>query len=368
MRRSSFSGPVYLLVFPIALLSAGVGFAAASGFIAKFSTVSNVASTVPSNGDVNPYGVAIVPVSMGKLKQGQILVSNFNNSANLQGQGHTIVQIDPSGTMTTFATLTNRELDSSCLGGVGLTTALAVLKTGWVIVGSLPTSGASTTFTGAGCLIVLNSEGALERTIGGGKTHINGPWDMGIAEIGDRAYLFVSNVLDGGVTSAGGNVVNSGTIARLTLSVAGHPTLLDSVLIGSGFSERTDPDALIVGPTGVGFNIDSETLYVADTVNNRISAIPDALRRTDTAFTGLDVTANMNLNQPLGLVIAPNMDILTVNAADGNIVETTPDGAQIATYSLVANGAGALFGLAVDPAGAGIYFVNDAVNSLMLFH
>src|ERR1700721_2546210 len=51
----------------------------------------NVVSTVPANGDQNPYGVAFVPQNFqtgpGPLKHGDILVSNFNNSQNLQGTG-----------------------------------------------------------------------------------------------------------------------------------------------------------------------------------------------------------------------------------------------------------------------------------------
>jgi hypothetical protein len=45
--------------------------------------VDFVSSAVPGNGDVNPYGVAIVPVTQGALVKGNMLVSNFNNSANL---------------------------------------------------------------------------------------------------------------------------------------------------------------------------------------------------------------------------------------------------------------------------------------------
>ena len=51
------------------------------------TTLSTVASTVPGNGDVNPYGVAVVPTTIGALHQGDVLVSNFNNQANLQGTG-----------------------------------------------------------------------------------------------------------------------------------------------------------------------------------------------------------------------------------------------------------------------------------------
>jgi hypothetical protein len=61
-------------------------------------SISHVASTVPANGDVNPYGVAVVPVTTGELIKGHVLVSNFNNSSNLQGTGTTIVDIAPDGT------------------------------------------------------------------------------------------------------------------------------------------------------------------------------------------------------------------------------------------------------------------------------
>jgi len=60
---------------------------------AQAGTVTTVASTIPSNGDLNPYGVARVPTTTGSLTKGNILVSNFNNSKNLQGTGTTIVQI-----------------------------------------------------------------------------------------------------------------------------------------------------------------------------------------------------------------------------------------------------------------------------------
>ena len=64
-------------------------------------------------------------------------MSNFNNAANLQGTGTTIVEIAPSGALTTFASLTG-PLPGRCPGGVGLTTALAVLPGGWDRGGQSP--------------------------------------------------------------------------------------------------------------------------------------------------------------------------------------------------------------------------------------
>jgi hypothetical protein len=84
------------------------------------------------------------------------------------------------------------------------------------------------------------------------------------------------------------------------------------------------------------------------------------------------VTSGGALNTPLGLTVAPGGDILTVNGGDGRLVETTPAGAQIATRFLDKSGspkgAGALFGLVVAPHAAGLYYVDDAVNTMRLLH
>jgi hypothetical protein len=258
-----------------------------------------------------------------------------------------------------------------CTGGVGLTTALAILQHQWVIVGSLPTSNGMSATAKAGCLIILDSDGNVVETLNN-QDGINGPWDLTSVDNGADSDVFVTNVLNGTV-AADGAVVNRGTVVRLVLHTAGSaaPWVVSSTVIGSGFAERTDPAALVVGPTGDAVSANG-TLYVADTADNRIAAIPDALMRMHTAFTGTDVTSNGWLNAPLGLTLAPNGDILTVNAGDGRIVETTPSGAQVAFQWLDTSGSppgnGALFGLVVTPNKTGVYFVDDATNTFELLH
>jgi hypothetical protein len=99
-----------------------------------------------------------------------------------------------------------------------------------------------------------------------------------------------------------------------------------------------------------------------------VRAIVGATWRTSDAGTGRPVTENGALNTPLGLTVAPNGNVLTVNAADGNLVETTPRGAQIAVRTLdksgMPPGAGALFGLAISADQQSVYFVDDASNTL----
>ncbi|MFJ4184040.1 hypothetical protein [Kitasatospora sp. NPDC089509] len=339
-------------------------------FLGPLNTVSTVASTVPANGDVNPYGTFTIRHSVGRLNRGNVLVSNFNNSTNLQGTGTTLVQVGPDGTTSLFAQIDPAHLPGPCPGGIGLTTALTVLPGGWVVVGSLPTLDGTAATAQAGCLLVLDSSGAVRETIAGDG--INGPWDMTAVSFGDRDELFVTNVLNGTV-AGGGSVVNQGTVLRITLCRQGDepPQRVATTRIGSGFGERSDPTALVVGPTGVGLGRD-DTLFVADTVGNRITAIPDALHRTGDTGTGAVVSSGGALNGPLGLAVAPGGDVLTVNAGDGNIVETTPTGEQVAVRTLDSSGtppgAGALFGLAVDLDRNAVYFVDDATNTLNVLH
>jgi hypothetical protein len=333
------------------------------------ASTSVVASTVPANGDVNPYGIVQIPRSSGSLVRGNLLISNFNNLKNLQGTGTTIVQIAPDGSTSLFAQINASTLPGPCPGGVGLTTALSVLQTGWVIVGSLPTTDGTSATAKAGCLLVLDHNGKVVETFYG--SFINGPWDMTAFDAGSFVDLFVTNVLNGTVAAAG-KPVHGGTVVRLTLTITGGqmPFLESATVIGSGMSERTDPAALVIGPTGVGLNPAANLLYVADTLNNRIVAIPDPLFRIDSAGPGAIVTQGQNLNAPLGLIVAPNGNILSVNGGNGLLVETNANGEQFRTAMLDSSGtppgAGALFGL-VDVEGKGIYYVDDATNTLNLF-
>src|SRR5579863_1696250 len=106
-----------ILIFNICLLPIYAG-DLDNSFIAALKNLQPIASTVPGNGDVNPYGVAIVPRTTGSLVQNSILVSNFNNAQNLQGTGTTIDQISPNGDVKVFAQISAASVPD-CTGGVG---------------------------------------------------------------------------------------------------------------------------------------------------------------------------------------------------------------------------------------------------------
>jgi DNA-binding beta-propeller fold protein YncE len=153
----------------------------------------------------------------------------------------------------------------------------------------------------------------------------------------------------------------------LSIPMGGVPSATSFTTIASRFEERTDPAALVIGPTGLGLSADG-TLFVADTLRSRIAAISNAVSRSTDAGAGLTVAQGRALKQPLGLAIAPNGNILTVNGGDGLMVETTPGGTQVGVrfvdVSHSRNGAGTLFGLAITPEGNGVYFVDDGNNTL----
>jgi hypothetical protein len=359
----------------VALLIASVDGARADNILAGIHRHPTLASMVTDNGDLNPYAVVVAPVSSGKIQKDDVLVDNFNNSSNLQGTGGTIVDYNPSTRSTTlFAKLPQNF--TRCPGGIGLTTAMTMLSSGWVIVGSTPSTDGTTATKGAGCLLVFDSNGRLATVWSG--SHINGPWgNMAVIDNGAKATLFVSmSGYDvpppGEIDPATGQpkIVRKATVLRIQVSIPpnGPPKVTGQTIIGSGFAQRADKDVFLVGPTGLA--LIGNTLYVSDAVDNRIVAIPDAASRSGSAGTGVAVTEGGMMNRPLALIATPGGHLLTCNAKNGQVVEIDPAGGkQLAAQWIDSNqaqsppGNGDLFGLAMAPDG-GFYYVEDDVNML----
>jgi hypothetical protein len=354
--------------------AAGPGYAAAAtelapragSFLAGKTTATTLASTTPANGDVNPYAVLPVAHTIGALTEGDVLVDNFNNKSNNQGTGTTIVDVHPDKSVTVFADISPTQ--PGCPGGVGLTTAMVQLSTGWLLVGSLPTTDGKIDTSAPGCLIELSPTGAVAGAIA--APYLNGPWDAALVDNGNTATLFVSNT-GYGVRAAHGQTVNQGTVARLSLqqTPTTPPQVTAETDVATGLPEREDASALIKGPTGVAVDANG-TLYIGDNLGNRIATVPNALTRTDSAGTGTTLTKDGQLANPLAVRLAPNGDLLVANATNGKIVEVTPSGEQVGEFYAnhdVAQqppGNGNLFGLAVDSAGTSLLFDNDDTNTL----
>jgi len=350
----------------------------AGPFLSQFHSVSQIASTVPANGDLNPYGVAVVPESSGRLVAGDILVSNFNDRRNVQGTGTTIVEISPTRRSVLFAQLGQLPAGELCPGGVGLTLALGVLPGGWVITGSLPTNegGALPQSDPAGCLVVLNDEGVPVETFT--NKDLDGPWDLTVRSTPTSAVVYVSDALGpevddhvgGAAGESNGIATGNADVVRLdiALSEPAPPKLVKTTVIGRGFPWSANNAALDLAPTGLAFGHNG-TLYIDDTDTNSVYAIPDAAARSSAITGGAAIIASGGaLNEPLGMTFTPMDDLVIMNGNDGNAVEISPSGRQLGTLTVIRNGAGDLIGLTLTPAADGILFVNDATNALDLLH
>ena len=143
-----------------------------------------------------------------------------------------------------------------------------------------------------------------------------------------------------------------------------RPIVLDEDVIATGFAERTDPAALVIGPTGVALGRDG-TLYVADTQEQPDRGDPRrAVPLLPGPGGGSHGLVRRRLNGPLGMTLAPNGDILTANARRR---QHRRDHAARRQSAMGADpSAGALFGLTVPPGVDGVSYVDDGTNTLNL--
>jgi hypothetical protein len=316
-------------------------------------------STVPPNGDVNPYGVAFVPedfVSGGAIHPGDILVANFNNRHNVQGTGTTIVSVTPKGTVSQFFHGPSTP---------GLDTALGVLERGFVLVGNVPTTDGSFKTIGQGSLTILDKNGHVVVHLTD-NTLLDGPWDLTVHDEGDTAQVFVANVL-------------SGTVTRIDLKIpeGGKPVVESMTQIASGYTVMPNMGAVVLGPTGLAYDAARDILYVASTGDNKIFAVSDAKTRTGGGTGRVVFQNNPHLRGPLGLALAPNGDLITANgdAVNANakfpseLVEFTPDGHFVAQRTVDASAEGGAFGLAIESSDDRISLaaVDDVTNTLKVF-
>jgi hypothetical protein len=317
-------------------------------------------STVPGNGDVNPYGVAFVPPGFpagGTINPGDILVSNFNSSANLQGTGTTIVDIPPTAPVFQFFGSTSP---------LGLSTALNILQKGFVLVGNFPSvDGALGTAT-SGSILVIDKNGKLVSAYT--DASVQGPWDSALFDKGGRALYFVANGLNGKIVRYDLVVTSSGVTFT-------HPTV-----IASGYQHAADGVTFVDAPTGLVYDPFREVLYVASSLDNAVYAVRDAGDRTHDGGLGTLIYKDpTHLHGALAMAMAPNGHLLVTNNDSPTInpdpnqpselVEFTVDGDFVKEISLDP-GPGGSFGLAVENLGNGtakLAAVDDSVNLFLIW-
>jgi hypothetical protein len=309
------------------VLAVSSALAAGNSPVLPLQVPSSVSTPTPEG---NPYGLTMVPSGFSKggiIAPGDLLVSNFNNSAGQQGLGTTIDFISPkSGATGLFFQVSGSQT-------TGFTNALGVTKKGFIFAGTVLTTDGTDGTAAPGDLYILDKGGNVVQTIAAGTNLINGPWGLAINDKGNSAQVFVSNVFDG-------------TVTRLDLSFKGSGvTINKSTTIASGYTFALSTGAIVVGPAGLSYDKKKDVLYVSAENDNKIFAVSGASKLTASGGSGTMIFSDPALNGPLGLVMAPNGDLITVNAdalngspaIPSDVIEFTTGGTLVRQFSIDPN-------------------------------
>jgi hypothetical protein len=318
-----------------------------------------VASVIAPNGDRDPFGIAIVPLTMGKLTAGHLLVAEFGNKNGTAGAGTTILQVNPA-TGKTSVFFHGRPV----AGPVGV--AINPANDG-VWVGDY---GAAANGTAANDLLIAPN-GKVKAVYTDVTTHgaasFVGVWGQGVSASAGKISFYYGEAGNASTGTGGGDVV------RLTPHpkgpVNGQPVNATYAQIATG-QGQTPPGgnaATAAGPQGYAFAADG-ILYETNDADNTLYAIPHAATAKSPAATRI-IYRGHALQSPENVVIDPrNGDLLVVNANDNRLVVITPGGKLVATRDLAAHQpAGALFGLAIGTNPAGdlvLYYTNSNTSTL----
>jgi hypothetical protein len=318
-----------------------------------------VASLVAPNGDRDPFGMAVVPLTVGDLTAGNLLVAEFSDKHGTAGAGTTILQVNPAtGKTSVFFQ------GGPVAGPVGI--AINPANDGvWIGDYGRAANGAA-----ANDLLIAPT-GQLKATFTDTTTYgaasFVGVWGQGVSAANGKISFYYGNA--GNATTGTGG----GDVWRLTPHpmgpVNGQPVnaTYAQIATGQGQTPAGGNAATAAGPQGLAFAANG-TMYQTNDADNALYAIPGAATATG-PVTVRTVYRGHALQSPENVVIDPaNGNLLVANANDNRLVEITPRGKVVASVNLARHqAAGALFGLAIGTNAAGklvLYYGNSNTNTL----
>jgi len=332
-----------------------------TSILKKLKKNVEIGSTVdPNNGDTGPRAISLVPSTFG-LKQGQLIVCNFDNSGGSAGKGTTIEVFDPkpNSKPVTFAQSSKLE---GC-DGDAITATNQVYGLGLV-------SGVSAQFTPMGKLNV---------TYG---SPIHAPLADADAFCG-LAYapedVYVGDAKTGAIIK----------LSFLPVSQSGHAKMTQ-VISGFGVNKGSGWSAL--GPSGIQYNrtrignLCNDTLYIVDGADNTVVAVSTAsnlLKKNEIvvlpggkkfkclhpkATCATLVYSGSPLNAPEASALLPNGNLIVANTKGGNtLVELTPTGNVLATKTIDTSKTAHIFGLlavGTKDSDTVLYYTDTGTNTL----
>jgi SMP-30/Gluconolactonase/LRE-like region len=319
-----------------------------------------VASLIAPNGDRDPFGIALVPLTLGTLTAGNLLVAEFGDANSIAGAGTTILQVNPStGKTSVFFS------GVPVAGPVGI--AINPVNDG-VWIGDY---GSAADGTAANDLLIANTGklvATFTDTTTSGKASFIGVWGQGVSSDSNGISFYYGNAGNATTGTGGGDVWR--LTPHPTGPVNGQPVNSTYVQIatGQGQTPAGGNAATAAGPQGLAYNAKTGTMYETNDADNTLYAIPDAATATAPVIPRIVYRGNP-LQSPENVVIDPaNGNLLVASANNNRLVEITPRGKVVASVDLARHQpAGALFGLAITTNAAGevvLYYGNSDTNTL----
>jgi len=318
-----------------------------------------VASLIAPNGDRDPFGMAVVPLTSGDLTAGNLLVAEFSDKHGTAGAGTTILQVNPAtGKTSVFFQ------GGPVAGPVGI--AINPANDG-VWIGDY---GSAADGTAANDLLIAPTgqlKATFTDTTTDGAASFVGVWGQGVSSANGTISFYYGNA--GNATTGTGG----GDVWRLTP----HPTgpangqpvnsTYAQIATGQGQTPAGGNAATAAGPQGLAFAANG-TMYETNDADNALYAIPGAATATG-PVTVRTVYRGHALQSPENVVVDPaNGNLLVASANNNRLVEITPCGKVVASVNLARHQpAGALFGLAIGTNAAGelvLYYGNSDTNTL----
>jgi len=320
----------------------------------RLRKTTTIGSTVdPLNGDQNPYGLDVAPVDAGLLHRGDLVICNFNDAANVQGNGTTIVALRPHAGATPTHVAQNAGLkgcDALALGSTDNIWSAAFVANDNPIVSP------------AGAFLTGIPAGPWHAPFGQAFSPRNGPF-------GDGAF-YESNAGDG-------------SIVRVNLTA--HGFTFD--VITTGFAVNGGAPGNILGPSGLQYDDEHDRLWIVDGADNSLTALQfvslipagGVVAHANGTFTGPArrlahrVFAGPPLNGPISSALLSNGHLALGNTLDANgtnlMVEITPRGRVAATKNVDTGAGAAIFGMVAtggrrDGDDEKLYFNDDNDNTL----
>jgi len=305
-----------------------------------------IGSTVdPANGDKGPRAVTVIQESGGKLKKGQLLVCNFEDSSGTAGNGTTIEQFSPTASSKPATFLQSSEIEG-CDGSA---------------VSGADGDAYATGFTSK-VMVEINDNGQLKKTFGKPITQPFGDVAGPPLSLYSRDYIFAGNADTGGIDSFafGGYDASNGTEIVNGFDVnkgSGWSALGPSVAYWCG---------ALPGESSCPYKHQSDSLFVVDGACDAIVEITNATSLLETDEITVEpgckkfkceypktscaklVKAGSPLNKPVAITTLPNGNLIVANTGNNTLVEMTQSGQVLDTKVVDKSKTAGIFGIAAN--------------------